>query len=136
METLTIKEFLEQLNSDNFIQPFTQKGIVKKSDNNSEILFKRKGAFEHWIAIPEIMIESVMILKIFQKENQTYVVSLINFKPPTTLEGIILQKLIASDTQCEFEHCVENCSCSCQIRSFEEVEDRCSKKGGNCHKHY
>ena len=43
MESLTSKEFFEQLNTNSLKQPFLIKGIVKKSEKDSEELFKEKG---------------------------------------------------------------------------------------------
>ncbi|MGZ4156393.1 MAG: hypothetical protein ACXVED_04500 [Bacteroidia bacterium] len=52
MEKLTSKEFLDQLKSNTLKSPFILKGIVKKSDKDSEVLFARKGNFGNWTAIP------------------------------------------------------------------------------------
>jgi hypothetical protein len=97
MESLSSKEFFEQLNTNNLKPSFTLKGIVKKSAKDSEVLFTKKGDFEHWVSIPASMIESVTVLKTFSKENETYTVVKLHMKTPTTAEGEVLLKLLSSN---------------------------------------
>lgn len=97
MESLSSKEFLELLNTNSLKPSFTLKGIVKKSEKESEVLFARKGGFQHWVPIPASMIESVTVLKTFSKENEVYTVVKLHMKTPTTPEGEVLLKLISSD---------------------------------------
>jgi hypothetical protein len=96
MESLSSKEFFEQLKTNSLKPSFTLKGIVKKSDKESEVLFTRKGDFEHWVPIPSSMIESVTVLKTFSKENEVYTVVTLHLKMPTTPEGEVLFKLLST----------------------------------------
>lgn len=97
MEALSSKEFFEQLKTNSLKPFFTLKGIVKKSDKESEVLFARKGDFENWVTIPASMVESAIVLKTFSKENELYTVVKLYLKTPTTPEGEVLYKLLSSN---------------------------------------
>ena len=120
MGSLSSKEFFEQLNTNSLKPAFTIKGIVKKSDKDSEVLFTRKGDFEHWVPIPSSMIESATVLKTFSKGNQVYTVVNLHLKPPATPEGEVLFKLLSTSEMQEMigEKCgwknrlMGRCGCS------------------------
>lgn len=96
MESLSSKEFFEQLNNNSLKPSFTLKGIVKKSEKESEVLFAKKGDFEHWVPVPASMIESVTVLKTFSKGDEIYNVVKLYMKTPSTPEGEVLLKLLSS----------------------------------------
>ena len=52
MESLSSKEFFEQLKTNAVKTPLVIKGIVKKSETDSELLFAKKGDLSNWIKIP------------------------------------------------------------------------------------
>lgn len=96
MESLSSKEFFEQLKTNSLKPSLAIKGIVKKSDKDSEVLFARKGDFGNWVTIPASMVESAKVLKSFSKENEIYTVVKLYLKTPTTPEGEVLSKLLFS----------------------------------------
>ena len=119
MEKLTSKEFFDQLKANTLKPAFTLKGIVKKSENDSELLFTRKGDFINWIKIPSSAIESVIVLKTFSKEDKTFVVVKLHLKPPTSPEGKLFYELLSSiekeetaGRKCGSEN-KSMCSCGC-----------------------
>ncbi len=97
MESLSSKEFFEQLNTNSLKPSFTLKGIVRKSSKDSEVMFNKKEDFEHWVAIPAHMIESVTVLNTFSKNSEIYTAVKLHMKTPTTPEGEVLFKLVTSD---------------------------------------
>ena len=107
MDTLTTKEFFEQLNSNTLKQPLILKGIVKKSEKDSEVLFTAK-ADSGWVAIPEAMIESVKVMKIHNMEGCSLAEVKLLLKTSTTPEGKMLAELLSSACQCNRNEC--NCN--------------------------
>jgi hypothetical protein len=96
MVTLSAKEFIEKLKSNNLKSATVLKGIVKKSESDTEVLFAGKGDFGNWIKIPSSMIEEVTILNTFTKENETFAVVKLHLKASDTPEGKIFNDLTAS----------------------------------------
>jgi hypothetical protein len=142
METITSKEFFDQINSNSLKQATYLKGIVKKSDDKSELLFTRKGDFKNWIKIPSSIVDSVKVLKIFVKENETFVVVKLQLKTPSTPEGKVLFELLATlekcngDNKAECSHCGsakegKSCGCSCHHEHHHEAGHYCQYCG--CH---
>ena len=117
METLTPKDFTEKLNANAFKSLFTLQGFVKKSDAAAEILFTQKNTGENWIKIPTTIIDSVLVLKIFESADQTNIIVKLQFKEATTSEGIVFQKLLMTD--------YTYCMCSCQGM-------KCGAGGNHC----
>jgi hypothetical protein len=105
METLTTKEFFEQLNSNILKQPFILKGIVRKSEKDSEVLFTSKGDCTGWTAIPASMIESVKVIKTLNKESTSMAEVILHLKAATTPEGKVLADLLSSAEQCNCNEC-------------------------------
>lgn len=95
METLSSKEFFDQLKTNSLKPAFALKGIVKKSETATEVLFTTKGNFDHWVTIPSSMIESVKILKTFSKDGGTFIVAKLYFTPPITPEGKVFLDLLS-----------------------------------------
>ncbi|MGP8216621.1 MAG: hypothetical protein ACLQQ4_13735 [Bacteroidia bacterium] len=95
METLTTKEFIEQLKTNSLKLPLVIKGIVKKSESDAEVLYARKGDFSNWLKIPATMIESVRLLKSFTKEDNTFAVVKLKLKAPANAEGKVLYDLLS-----------------------------------------
>lgn len=96
METLSSKEFFEQIKTNSLKQPLIIKGIAKDSEKDSEILFKVKNDSSHWIPLTSSMIEAVKIIKVFTKEGETMAVIKLLLKAPTTPEGKVLAELLTS----------------------------------------
>jgi hypothetical protein len=69
-------------------------GFVKKSENDSEVLFAFKHDMANWIAIPETMIESVNIIKNIPNERLLTLV-ILHLKAPSEPEAKILYDLLA-----------------------------------------
>lgn len=147
METLTSKEFIEKLKSNSLKQSTCIKGIVKNSEKDAELLFKRKGD-SAWITMPSSMIESVKVIKTFTKENETFVVVKLQLKTPTTPEGKVLFELLSSaeksccDSKCECgkfskeggKYPGNYCSCGCHHQSNCGCEcNHQSTCGCGCH---
>lgn len=141
MESLSSKEFFEQLKTNSLKPSFTLKGIVKKSEKESEVLFARKGDFEHWVPIPASMIESATVLKTFSKNNETYTVVKLHMKTPTTPEGEVLFKLLSSEETDEIsgEKCgwknrlMGRCGCSGMRGKLFGGSCMGHHFGGGCH---
>lgn len=150
MESLTSKEFFEQLKSNSLKQPFLIKGFVKKAEKDSEVLFKKKGGnSSHWITIGSSMIETVRVIKTFIKEGELLALVKLQLKTPGTPEGKVLSELLASSEKCNAENkCTcgskeehsgyyckcgcyhgHNCKCGCQREQYEECssKDTCKK---------
>lgn len=101
MESLTSKEFFSQLNGGTLKTPFYLKGIVKKSEKDSEVLFTRKGDFKHWAKIPSSMIDKVRVLKTFTKEEILFAVVKLQLAEPTNTEGKALYELLVCGEKAE-----------------------------------
>lgn len=136
MQTMSSKEFFEQLNSNSLKTPIFVKGIAKKGEKLTEILFRKKEDSSEWITIPSSLVEEVKIIKTFKKEEQTRAVVKLQLKTPATPEGKILMELLASSNgdmekkskcqggnghegsgygshgECQHHGC-KNCSCGC-----------------------
>ena len=110
METLTSKLFFEQINSNSLKPSFTLKGIVKKTDDDTEVLFARKGDLMNWVKIPAFMIESVDIIKTYLSDNQITAFVKIHFKTPTSIEGEVYFKLLTTSET--------GCGCGCGFSSY------------------
>jgi hypothetical protein len=114
---------------------------VKKSEKESEVLFARKGGFDHWVSIPSSMIESVTVLKTFSKENDVYTVVKLHMKTPTTREGEVLLKLISLDEMNNMpgEKCgwknrlLGRCGCNGMRSRFFGGSGTHHHFGGDCH---
>lgn len=143
MESLTSKEFFEQLQKNTLKPALILKGIVKKSDKDAEVLFAKKGDFMNWIKVPASMVESVNVWKTFSKENETFALVKLRLKAPSNSEAQVLYDLLLSikaqeregeKHSCygmgEFlfkegaEHFGEHCKCGCHhdygdYRKFE-----------------
>jgi hypothetical protein len=149
METLNVKEFIEKLKSNSLKQRTCIKGIVKNSDKDSEVLFKRKGD-SAWIALPSSLIETVKVIKTFIKENETYAAAKLRLKTPTTIEGKTLFELLSSmEKSCsdksmgehnhfgmdrKTEHSDHTCQCGCHHQP--DCQCGCSNEricGCGCH---
>ncbi len=74
--------------------PFFLKGIVTKGDNETEVLFARKGQLNQWIKIPASLIESVRVLKTFWKGDRLCAVVAIHLKMPATADEKALWDLL------------------------------------------
>ncbi len=111
MESLSVKEFFDHLQSDTLKPSFAIKGIVKKSTRENEVLFAKKGDLSHWIGINASSISNVMVIKSFVKEGETYTVVKIHFHKPSTPEGKMMYELL-------------------QLMAKEEQEGKCGK--GKC----
>ena len=130
METLTGKEFFEQLNSNSLKQPLVIKGIVKKSEKDSEVLFKRVGGSSGWVSIPSSMVESVKIIKTFSREEASIAFVKLLLKEATTPEGEVLTELLSSDEQSNCDGNSMHKQEACGIH--EGSENVCTHCG--CHK--
>jgi len=128
METLTTKEFFEQLNSNTLKRPLVLKGIVKKSEKDSEVLFTSKGDYTGWITIPASMIESVKIIKIHTKEGASMAEVKLLLKAATMPEGKVLTELLSSAEQYNCNECNNHKAEHCGNGG----DDICSHCG--CHK--
>jgi len=95
METLTSKEFFDQLKTNTLKPCSALKGIIKKSEKDSEVLFAIKGNLTNWVTIPASMIDSVNVLKTFSKEDTTFAVVKLHLKTPTTPEGKVYHELLS-----------------------------------------
>jgi hypothetical protein len=116
METLTSKLFFEQINSNSLKPSFTLKGMVKKTDDDSEVLFARKDDLMNWVKIPSFMIESVDIIKTYLTDNQIKAFVKIHFKTPTSIEGEVFFKLLTTSETgcgcgCKYYHGDRNIGC-------------------------
>jgi hypothetical protein len=96
METLTSQEFFAMLKTNSLKTTSGLKGIVKKSEKDTELLFTKKGDFHNWIKIPSSMVESVKMFKTFTKEDITYAVVKLQLKTPSNPEGKVLYELLSS----------------------------------------
>lgn len=146
MEKLTSKEFFEQLKANTLKPDFKLKGLVKKSDKDSEVLFARKGSVEKWIGIPSSMIESAIVLKSFKKEEDTIILAKLQLKKPTTPEGQLFYDLLFSlETEarsggncgCHSHQCscgchAHQCNCGCQSH---HCSCGCRSPHDGCHSH-
>ena len=123
METLTSKLFFEQINSNSLQPSFTLKGMVKKTDDDTEVLFARKGDLMNWVKIPSFMIESVDIIKTYLSDNQINAFVKIHFKTPTSIEGEVYFKLLTSSET--------GCGCGCKSYPGDK-NSSCSSSYGKC----
>ncbi len=152
MEFLSSKEFFEQLNTNMLKPSFVLLGTVMKSENDSEVLFARKGEFGNWVKIPSSMVDLAQVLKSFTKDGETYTVVKLKLKSPTTPEGKVLQELLAKGHEDDrhehvsswkhkimglFGHCKmcgcafgkreglmgHHCKCACHHMHHDEVEN-------------
>ena len=96
MEAMTSKDFFEHLNSNTLKSTYYLKGFIKKSDDQSEVLFARSGEMINWVKIPSFMIESVDVLKTYSQNNEILGLVKIHFKIPASIEGEIFYPLISS----------------------------------------
>ncbi|HET6992556.1 MAG TPA: hypothetical protein VFJ43_14580 [Bacteroidia bacterium] len=128
MENLSSQEFIDQLKTNSFKQNSVLKGIVKKSDNDSEILFARKGDFGNWVKIPASMIESVNVIKTFSKGEETFTIVKLHLKTPTTPEAKVLHELLSSH---EHEGMCPACGKHFWMSRFFGHHHGC-----NCHNHH
>ena len=124
METLTSKLFFEQINSNSLQPSFTLKGMVKKTDDDTEVLFARKGDLMNWVKIPSFMIESVDIIKTYLSDNQITAFVKIHFKTPTSIEGEVYFKLLTSSES--------GSGCGCGCSSFHRDKDFSCSSYGKC----
>jgi len=130
MESLTSKEFFSQLNANTLKTPFSLKGIVKKSDKDSELLFTRKNDWKHWAKIPSSLIDKVRVFKTFHKEDKLFAIVKLQLVEPTTPEGKALYELLASGEKaaCKDKEKGGECHHSMEGKSCKEGE------GHYCHK--
>lgn len=129
MKTLTGKEFFEQLNSNSLKQPLIIKGIVKKSENNSDVLFKGSGDSSDWVKIPSSMVESVKLMKTYTREGASMAIVEITLKESTNPESKVLAELLSFTEQCKCKECNCNKSEHCQNSGENNVCGHCG-----CHK--
>ncbi len=143
METLSSKEFFEQLKTNSLKQPPTIKGIVKKAGKDSEVLFTRKGDFSNWITIPDSMIESVKLIKTFTKEDKLFAVVKLQLKTPSNTEGKVLYDLLSLTEKSENKeyskkgeegHVGNYCTCGCHDHGYGACGCHCGC-GCGCHGH-
>lgn len=99
METMNTKEFIDQLNSNTLKQTWGIKGIVKKSGNSNEVLFAFKGDMGNWHTIPASIIDSVMVIKTFVKEGETYTVAKLHLKAPSSPETKVIYDMLQSSVK-------------------------------------
>ena len=121
METLTSKLFFEQINSNSLQPSFTLKGMVKKTDDDTEVLFAKKGDLMNWVKIPSFMIESVDIIKTYLSDNQITAFVKIHFKTPTSIEGEVYFKLLTTSETgcgCGYSSCHNDRNSSCSSTSY------------------
>ena len=104
MESLKTKEFLEKLKTNTLKAGLKLVGIVKKSDNENEVLFAGKHNFSHWVAIPASMIESVTVVKELHWGDASYTLVKLHLQTPTNPETKILYDLLAATTSEGFHH--------------------------------
>ncbi len=95
MESLSSKEFFDQLKTNALKPAMVLKGIVKKSDKDSEVLFTKKGDFTNWVKIPSSMIKSVFVIKTFSKAEERFTVVKLHLNTPETPEGTVLFELLS-----------------------------------------
>lgn len=125
METLTSKLFFEQINSNSLKPSFTLKGMVKKTEDESEVLFARKDDLMNWVKIPSFMIESVDIIKTYLSDDQITAFVKIHFKTPTSIEGEVYFKLLTTS--------LSGCGCGCGFSSCNNYKNSsCSSSYGKC----
>ncbi len=101
MQTLSSKEFFEQVSSNSLKTPLFVKGIARKGEKTTEILFKKKEEHSDWVTIPSSMVEEVKLIKTFKKEDETWALVKLLLKAPTTPEGKVLTELLASSNKGE-----------------------------------
>ena len=104
MESLNTKDFLEKLKNNSFKSTFSLVGIVKKSDKDNEILFAGKHNFNHWVAIPASMVESVTVLKSIPWGNNQYTFVKLNLNTPTNPETKTLYDLLQGSSMGHGHH--------------------------------
>jgi hypothetical protein len=96
MESISIKDFVEKLNTGSITQPSKLLGLVKKSDKESEIQFAFKHDMTNWISIPTSLIESVSIIKNISGSDSRMVLAKVHLKEPLSAEAKILFTLLSS----------------------------------------
>jgi hypothetical protein len=105
MQALSSKEFFEHLNSNNLKPSVILEGIVKKSENSSEVMFSRKGEFGNWIRIPSSLIGGAFVLKTFVKDSGSYAEVKLQLAPPSNPESKALFDLLALASLKKKAHC-------------------------------
>lgn len=94
MESLSTKDFLEKLNTNNLKPGLAVVGIVKKAENKAEVMFASKNDFSHWMEIPVSMIGSVNVLKNISWEGNNFTLVKLHLNKPTDAEAKILFELL------------------------------------------
>src|SRR5581483_6103524 len=95
MGEIQASDFLAQLHDGKLRSTAHLFGLVKKSDNRSELLFAFKGESLDWIKIPESMIDHVHMIRKFHFEGECVAKVKIALKEPPTAEGRVLYDLLS-----------------------------------------
>jgi hypothetical protein len=70
---VTGTDFLDTFSKGSIRIDFVIKGLVKKSDEEGELLFSRNADSDNWAKIPTSVVKDVLVLNVFSKNNQTIV---------------------------------------------------------------
>ena len=133
MTSLTSKEFFDLLKADNFKPCFSLKGIVKKSEKDTDVLFAGNGDFSKWISVPSTMVESVNVLESFTKGETTFTVVKIQLKKPSTPEGQVYYELLSLMGKEEMKEEKFGCESHNQGCSCHQSGCGCHQSGCSCH---
>jgi hypothetical protein len=96
MDALTPKEFLEKLNASNLKPGLALTGIVKKSENASELQFAPRPNYTDWITIPSSLLESVKVLRNIHVGDSSYPLVKLYLKTPSDSQAQVIYDLLAA----------------------------------------
>jgi hypothetical protein len=88
---------MESLHKNELIVPLTISGMMKAPEKESDHLLLSVGAdCDRWIKVPLELIEGVELVRMMQCKDHSHPYVLLEFKSPTTPEGILFADIIAS----------------------------------------
>lgn len=116
---------MDKLQHDTLRPACILKGVVKKSEKETEVLFKSKELRSGWIKIPSSMIHSAVVLnKIPYTEEEMTLVKLI-LKVPSTPEGAVMFELLSSALH--QKECAEHVQKECVGHTHDKCRSRKEK---------
>jgi hypothetical protein len=132
-EKLNAQDFLERLDSGKLSPRSTLFGKVKRSDNDSEILFAFKGDRSNWTPIPTNNIEHVHLIRSFTCHGEKMALVKLHLRSPSDPEAKLFQELLSALQAKVMDHYMKKMmmgsegsnSCGCmKLKS----ESRCGHK--------
>ncbi|MGZ4037142.1 MAG: hypothetical protein ACXVPQ_04890 [Bacteroidia bacterium] len=118
---------MDKLQHDTLRPACLLKGFVKKTDSETEILFKPKEPKGSWIKLPVSVISSAVVLKRISCGEETNTLVKLHLKMPSTLEGKALYELLTAFSAGEKArgsgcHC---CKSGCRCRMGLYPHEQC-----------